>query len=289
MSEGNGHPYSWSAIFNGYDPDRMSDIEFPVIPQYLGRQMWPDARIKGAVVTHVWTQDRHLSERIAGASLIENVVDAAEQMIPFVDGVLLARDDAENHLRFARPFMEAGLPVYVDKPAALSMNALAELYSLERYPGQLFTCSALRYSQELMLSEEDRSALGSLREIHAMTPKSWDKYAIHVIEPVLSMLRGELHVQQLHRHAARAEGGAITAVCQDGVIVRIFAVGDDASAPLTIRVIGQRGWRELEFKDSFSAFKAALQDFVDGIVERSVKSPRRFNESVVELIAAGRS
>ena len=32
LSEGNGHPYSWSAIFNGYDPQAMASCPFPDIP-----------------------------------------------------------------------------------------------------------------------------------------------------------------------------------------------------------------------------------------------------------------
>ena len=36
MTEGNGHPYSWSAIFNGYDRDLMTrECPFAGIPQYL--------------------------------------------------------------------------------------------------------------------------------------------------------------------------------------------------------------------------------------------------------------
>ena len=41
MSEGNGHPYSWSAIFNGYDADAMRDCPFPAIPEYLARRRFP--------------------------------------------------------------------------------------------------------------------------------------------------------------------------------------------------------------------------------------------------------
>ena len=38
LSEGNGHPYSWSAIFNGYDPEYMKDCPWEVIPEYLSKQ-----------------------------------------------------------------------------------------------------------------------------------------------------------------------------------------------------------------------------------------------------------
>ena len=38
FTEGNGHPYSWSAMFNGYDPAEMETCGFPVIPRYLEKQ-----------------------------------------------------------------------------------------------------------------------------------------------------------------------------------------------------------------------------------------------------------
>ena len=38
ISEGNGHPYSWSAIFNGYNEEYMIQCPFESIPEYLSKQ-----------------------------------------------------------------------------------------------------------------------------------------------------------------------------------------------------------------------------------------------------------
>ena len=38
MVEGNGHPYSWSAIFNGYDRAAMAKCPYPTIPDYLNKE-----------------------------------------------------------------------------------------------------------------------------------------------------------------------------------------------------------------------------------------------------------
>ncbi len=41
MVDGNAHPYSWSAIINGYDPKAMRSAigdRYPVILDYLGQQ-----------------------------------------------------------------------------------------------------------------------------------------------------------------------------------------------------------------------------------------------------------
>ena len=120
LSAGNGHPYSWSAIFNGYDPSVMADCGFPVIPEYLSHQKFPDDCIPNAHVTHIWTQETEISRHVAAASNIPNVVGRAGDMIGQVDAILLARDDPENHYEMAKPFIEAGLPIYIDKPLAVS-------------------------------------------------------------------------------------------------------------------------------------------------------------------------
>ena len=45
LSKGNGHPYSWSAICNGYDHAKMLSCGFGVIPQYLSERKWPEAKL----------------------------------------------------------------------------------------------------------------------------------------------------------------------------------------------------------------------------------------------------
>lgn len=289
FSPGNGHPYSWSAIFNGYAPQAMRDCGFPVIPEYLAQQEWPQARIGEAVVSHVWTQDPALSRHIAQAALIEHVATDLEQLVSHVDAVLLARDDAQQHLTLAMPALRAGLPIYIDKPIALSLAELDALYALQQYPGQIFTCSAMRYSRDLALSANDREQLGELREIHAVTPKSWDKYAVHIIEPVLRMLPPDDVIRTTRTSCAGAgKGAALSVVWTSGAITRFVAAGEDASAPIAIRVLGSRGWQDFLFQDSFTAFKLALEDFVYGIQSNSVRSDPAFNRKVVSLIEAGR-
>ena len=79
-SPGNGHPYSWSAIFNGYDEKIMESCEYPVIPEYLKREKWPQARLRTAKVVSIWTQDENISRHIAESSLINHVSSSIEEL-----------------------------------------------------------------------------------------------------------------------------------------------------------------------------------------------------------------
>lgn len=287
LSPGNGHPYSWSAIFNGYDPSAMENCGFPVIPRYLEKQQFPKDAITEAKVTHVWAQEKAIASHIAKAALIGNVVDHYIDMIGEVDGVLLARDDAETHYEFAAPFLEAGIPIYVDKPLALTVAEARRLLDLQQHPGQLFSCSALRYAKEFQLSVAEGAKIGRLRHIHATVPKDWDKYAVHVIEPMLLLANKRGTVERIQ---VWPEGDATTvaAIYSSGLQVLISTLGS-SHAPLALRVIGETGWQDLIFKDTFPAFKAALFEFVQGIIHRNERIQPDFMLEVVGIIEAGRA
>src|SRR3989339_1790419 len=93
-NEGNGHAFSYSAIFNGYDPEALAkQCPYELIREYLPREHGNENLLDSAKVTHIWTQDKKLSENIAAVSLIPNIVDEYTDLIGMVDAVILARDD----------------------------------------------------------------------------------------------------------------------------------------------------------------------------------------------------
>jgi hypothetical protein len=270
-SPGNGHPYSWSAICNGYDDAAMAQCPYPAIPAYLRERRFPEDQLADTRVTHVWTQDRGQSAHIAAASLIPNIVSSPGEMIGKIDALLLARDDAENHAGFAVPFLQAGIPVLIDKPLALTMETAGALLALEGFPGQILAGTPLTGSAEFQLTEQMRSRLGPIRYVSATTPKYWKTYAVHVIEPVLSMLNRFEPPADMRAWRDR-DRTALSVRWTDGVAAQFHCLGN-LSAPIAIDVHGESDNVRLVFKDSFSAFRAALQRFCDGIRQRK----RMFN------------
>jgi hypothetical protein len=57
--------------------------------------------------------------KVAADSRIQQVVARPEEVIGQVDAVILGTDDGHEPVRRARPFVEAGLPMFVDKPPSL--------------------------------------------------------------------------------------------------------------------------------------------------------------------------
>jgi predicted dehydrogenase len=284
LSDGNGHPYSWSAICNGYDRVAMASCPFPVIPDYLSRQRFPDDQLPAVQVTHIWTQDAAVSTHIATAARIPHVVDDPIAMIPHVDGILLARDDAEHHVAMSRPFLEAGLPVYIDKPVALHVADLDCLYAAEQFEGQIFSCSALRYAPSVTLDAQAREALGPLRHIEASVPKSWEKYGVHLLDPVLAV--SGRYGETCRVEARRLNGVFVATLAFEGLSVTLTCL-ERLPADIRFRFTGENGYADRTFTDTFVAFRAALAQFVQGVRLRRVVTSRRELETVVRILEAG--
>jgi predicted dehydrogenase len=82
-----------------------------------------------------------------GVALVDNPAD----MIGKVDGMLIEAVDGTVHAARARPFLEAGVPCFIDKPFTCSSadaKRLADLAAKKKVP--IFSSSALRYAPELV-------------------------------------------------------------------------------------------------------------------------------------------
>ncbi|SKB36995.1 hypothetical protein SAMN05660776_0774 [Salegentibacter holothuriorum] len=286
MSEGNGHPYSWSAIFNGYNKIPMQDCPFPAIPDYLSQQNFPeDGLSELGKVTHIWTQDIEISKHIAAASKIKNIVEKPEELIGKVDAILLARDDAENHFKMALPFIKAGLPVFIDKPLALSVEEAEEILNEQQFENQIFSCSSIRFAQELNLTRSEKEEIGKIVHIEAAIPKKWDTYAIHLIEPVVARLphRGALiNVQSLHSNSI-----ANCLVEWENATAYLKVTG---KIPVSVGITfyGENGIVTKEFKDSFTCFKKSLHRFVNVVQDKEKNISREETLEIIKILEKGR-
>ena len=276
MIEGNGHPYSWSGIINGYSPEEMARCPYAAIPAYMGRQPLDSVRIPGARVTHIWTDDPADAPKVAAASLIDNVVTRPEDVIGQVDAVVIATDDGTDHVRRARPFVEAGLPVFVDKPMAVSLDELRQFVQWHRAGRILLSTSGMRYAPEM---RADFSALGDLRWITSFTCKTWERYGIHALEGVEPLIGpGFLTVTTL----GGENGDVVHLTHHSGVRVTLGALHDAYGSFGAVHLYGTKGELALKLTDTYQAFRGQLVAWIDML--RTGRRPLPFEETV-ELMA----
>jgi hypothetical protein len=287
MVDGNGHPYSWSAIINGtYDAQAMANCGFPVIPRYLGAEPKENLGIPGAKVTHVWCDEPADGPRVAQAAGIANVARRAEDVIGQVDAVIIATDRGWEHMDRARPFVEAGLPVFIDKPLCDREDHLRQFIAWQQEGKPLLSTSGLRYAREFVaVKQRMTDEVGEPRLITATTCKSWERYGIHALEGVYPMLipGGWISVA----NTGTEDANIVHARHASGVDVVIAAVADMFGAFGKLGVYGTKGAVTASFDHTFFAFKAQLVAFIDYL--RTGELPFPFAETVelMKIVIAG--
>lgn len=286
MVEGNGHPFSWSAIINGrFDAEAMAECGYPVIPQYLGAQPKENLGIPGVQVTHVWCDQPGDAARVGKASFIPFILDRAEDAIGEVDAVVVATDIGHEHVERCRPFIEAGLPIFVDKPLTDNAKDLRQFIAWHEAGRAFMSTSAMRYAKEFRALDGRLAEVGEPRLITVTMAKTWERYGIHALEAVYPMLAAGGYTSISHR--GEGDANLMHMQHESGVSVLLNVVGDLYGAFGHVATFGTKGALYTKFEDTFFAFKSQLEAFVSYL--RTGESPVPFSETVelMRIIIAG--
>lgn len=284
LSEGNGHPFSFSAIANGYDEAGMAASGWPVIHDYLRQRDASEFGGLGMAVTHAWTQDPDTTARLCRACRIGTAVAHPHDLIGQVDVVLLARDDHERHLELARPFLEAGVPLLIDKPLTLDLAELA-VFAPYLASGQVTSVSGMRFARELDAPRADLAGYGELRLIRGAILNDWARYGVHLIDAVFHLVaaRPTAVTPLPARHASLA------IELDDGTLFQLDALGDVGRC-FRLDLFGTGRITGHEIVDNFSMFRRLLFHFAEGVrAGRPSVPPADMLASVRTLVAGERA
>lgn len=122
------------------------------------------------------------------------VVDSIETLCQQVDAVLIESVDGRPHLEQARPVIQAGKRVFIDKPVAGSLRDAIEIFRLARERNvPVFTSSAYRYYDSM--TEVKKIDVGDVRGAVSYGPAHPEPhhptlfwYGIHPTEALFTVL-----------------------------------------------------------------------------------------------------
>jgi len=281
MSPGNAHPYSWSAIINGdYDGKEISQVGYPAVTAYLDANR-DTLGLPSARVTHVWAQEKQIAESIARSSRIDQVAGRLEDMVGTVDAVILARDDPEHHVAMAKPFLEAGIPLFIDKPLAAStqdLNYFAQQVAQGKF---LMSCSSMRYAGECRTVKQEIKALGKIELVTTVGKKDWTKYGVHLLEAVFALLDDPSPVSV--RHIGKSGQDIVHLELAGGiqVVLHLFM---EVAPTFQLSVFGQKGWRLVEIKNSYAMFRDNIIEFVRSVEEGRTRIPFEKTAAIIRTL-----
>jgi len=162
----------------------------------VGKILNIDKSVRGARITHVWGETRAFAKKAAEAGRIPTIVKDPREMMGAVDAVMVDHRDGKHHLPAVRPFVKAGVPVFVDKPMCRSLAEAKRFLKLRREcEAPVTTMSSIALQPWTKTLKRELKKLGRLRAVHIHGPGDYRSkyggiwfYGIHQTELMVELL-----------------------------------------------------------------------------------------------------
>ena len=285
MTEGNGHPYSWSIIINGrYNAEALAKCPYAAIIDYISKQPKNTLGIQDVEVSHVWTDNPEDAKLVAKVAEIENIVEDPKDVIGHVDAVLVATDIGSEHVERCRPFVEANVPIFVDKPLCDNFSDLKIFQQWIDEKKPIISSSAMRYCKEYEPYHQSTYEFGDLKYINVTMAKSWEKYGIHALETLYPIVGpGFTSIQNL----GDKNRNIVHLYHSKGIDINIANIHDMLGGFGLVSLVGTKSGIQIKSNDTFYAFKKQLESYVHYLRTGVKPVPWEETKELMQLVAAG--
>ncbi len=245
----------------------------------------PAELAEGRIVA-LWGDDRAKADELAALHDIPCVVGEPAGMIEDIDVVLIVDDTGggATHAALARPFLEAGVATFIDKPMTLTYADAVALFDLaERHGAPLMSCSALRYAAELDGFRREVAALGKLSSVVSVGPGDWYYYGVHAVEQLVAVVG--IGARWVHRHAFPTRDVAVVGY-EDGSTAVIQTLRDSTYL-FQLTCYGEHGWAQVEIGDAGAFYRNTMAAVLE--MAKRGRAPLRREETleVLGILHAG--
>lgn len=206
------------------------------------------------------------------------IVPSIDALLKKVDAVIMNSVDGRVHLQQAKPVLEAGIPLFVDKPITASLEETKQLIALSKKTGTpFFSASTLRFCQEVIdLNKEE--VVGCV----AYSPCKLDPthpdlfwYGIHGVETLFTVMGPGCKTVQ----RTKTEGADIvTGVWEDGRVGTFRGIRD-GSYGYGVVVFGKKDIELTKIRATYNLLVVEIVKFFE------TKEPPVSPEQTLEIVA----
>ena len=219
------------------------------------------------------------------------ILDDPADLFGKVDAVLVESVDGSVHLDRAMPFLQKGMPTYVDKPFACSLDdarALVKVAMEKHVP--LMSSSSLRYAPEVVASSDPKGPLGAIVGVSTHGPSPTHPrnpglfhYGIHPVEMLFTLMGAGCK-----RLTCLSEPGAdvVTGVWSDGRIASVRGIRS-GKQDYGFTVFGEKGVKTQGVSTQF-IYRELLKRIVALFETRQLPIDLRETLEIVAFIEAAR-
>jgi predicted dehydrogenase len=217
-------------------------------------------------VVGIWGHEPGRTEEVARDGKIGTIVSHPEELLGLVDAAIVDDRHGDLHREHALPFLEAGLPVYVDKPFAVSLADCRDMLAVAERSGALLSSfSPLRVAPATVALADQLKASGDIKVAHFAGPCDFESqyagpffYATHVIEIALRLLDGEIE----RLRAVRVGKNVAVQLATSGGALATFSYLGDAAYHFHASLFGTEGMVAEEIVGGTGSYAEVLKAFL---------------------------
>ena len=230
------HTYPYAVYFNGCDVGLFKANAKPWMAAMYGDESPPQVS-QNLRLTHVWGGDPAEARKLAEACHIDTIAANFDDMVDAVDAVMVMDENIYERARLARPYVEAGKAVYIDKIISLEPVETANMLEVAAAKGgRVAAWSQLRFApgfEPVRQMSRGGVAAATFRLNLDMLPA----YAIHLISAVQGVFGHGATPQVIY---GRSRGPQILLGYPDGTSV-LLRISPEAPAQWNIYYAAREG------------------------------------------------
>lgn len=120
-----------------------------------------EKRFEGVTVDYVWGEKPEFAQDAAEGGQIPNIVENTDDMLGKIDALVVDHRHAKYHLEAAWPYVEAGIPTFVDKPFCYRAEEGKKFLEMARKKGTPVTSySVVPLQQTFKAFKEEMAGIG---------------------------------------------------------------------------------------------------------------------------------
>lgn len=270
---GSHHGTAFATTFNGWDEEKAKAWKGTFV---RSKRRLPDAR----VVT-VWDPNLVAARQLADICGIARVAETPEAACEGVDAVLLIDDGSGAQWKYALHPLKKGVPVFCDKPLALTAREAQVVAKVARETKTRFmSASSLRFVPDIVKLKQELPQLGRVHLASASCGNELIYYGIHALSMIYGVFGGgaisALNVGRPGRNLVRYR------FKNDLDVMLTVAESEWMRSGYLITLQGTKAWRTVQ-PDLANLYSYLLESFLDLLRTGRESVPI---EEEVELIAA---
>ena len=244
-----------------------------------------DKAFPGMEVKYIWGETETFAKTAMKKGNIPEMVKDPNDMLGKIDGLIVDHRHGKFHLEPAIPFIEAGIPTFIDKPFCYRAKEGKDFLALARKHGTPVTSfSSIAHSYDTFDIKEQLKKMGGINQVIRSGRLDLNSeyggvffYGAHTVQPLLYLFGDNVEKVRVNKNG---ENSGANLIFKDGML---------ASLVFTTKKYGWQTFVEtdegiVELK-SRTEEKKPDKNYVDMVeMFKTGKEPRR-HESIIHCVA----